>query len=374
MTGAIRKLLASQKGVADLKDNMPGTIPQIVLRPNPDTLGKLNLTTRDLGGFIFLSLTGYEIGKINIGGETVPLFLKINAGSTDNISDMQGATFSLPDGTSLSLKDILSFTFQDGLSDIEHEGQKRTATIEANLAPGYEAKRIIDAVKLKMPAMQANLVKKDPRMKNVGIRFAGETMLIGEAFKNLTTAIIVSIILIYLILLLEFRSTTQPLIILVCVPYALVGVILGLLVMHYSFSILAGIGLLCLIGIVVNNGIIYIDYANLLQDRGMGLRDACLQACMTRVRPIILTKLTVILGIIPLAMASASRTQFWKPLCWAIIWGLLIATTLTLVIIPVAYYIIEGRRRKYYINHPRRAPKGLNQSQAPEQPTANMEA
>ncbi|MFA6449748.1 MAG: efflux RND transporter permease subunit [bacterium] len=367
LTEEIKKLLDKQPGVADLKDNMPGTVPQIVLRANQDTLGRLDLTTRDLGGFIFLTLTGYDIGKISVCGESVPLFLKIKAGSQEDVSAMQGATFSLPDGTSLALSDLLISTFQDGLSGIEHEGQKRTVTIEANLAPGFEAKRIIDAVKLKIPPMQAKLIAKDPQMKNVGIRFGGETMLIGQAFNNLLTAIIVSIILIYLILLIEFRSTTQPLIILVCVPYALVGVILGLLIMHYSFSILAGIGLLCLIGIVVNNGIIYIDYANLLQERGMALKEACLQACMTRVRPIILTKSTVILGIIPMAMASASRTQFWKPLCWAIIWGLVIATTLTLVIIPVAYYIIEGWRGRYYCNHPRRAPK----SAKPESCTAS---
>jgi len=196
-------------------------------------------------------------------------------------------------------------------------------------------------------------------MNKVKISFAGETMLLDQAMKDLTTAILVSLVLIYLILLIEFRSTLQPIIILVCVPYALVGVIITLLITGYSFSILAGIGLLCLIGIVVNNGIIYIDYANLLQERGYKLKDACVQACMTRVRPIILTKATVILGIMPLAMASASKTQFWKPLCWAIIGGLLIATTLTLVIIPVAYYITEGWRSKYYSRRKHLAPSDI---------------
>jgi HAE1 family hydrophobic/amphiphilic exporter-1 len=206
----------------------------------------------------------------------------------------------------------------------------------------------VDKLKVKIPLMMEAMKKKDPAAKKVAIKFAGETMLLNKAMKDLTKAILVSLILIYLILLIEFKSTLQPLIILVCVPYALVGVIVGLLIMHYSFSILAGIGLLCLIGIVVNNGIIYIDYANLLREWGRSRREACVEACLTRVRPIILTKATVILGIIPLAMASASKTQFWKPLCWAIIWGLLIATTLTLIIIPVAYYITEGWREKYY--------------------------
>jgi HAE1 family hydrophobic/amphiphilic exporter-1 len=261
-------------------------------------------------------------------------------------------SIKLPDGESVAISDLISYKLTEGVSGVDHEDGRRTVTITAGTAPGYEAERIINRIKTQLPGIKKRLAKNDPAIRETEVKFAGETMFIERATRNLTLAMITSIVLIYFILLLEFRSTTQPLIILICVPYALVGVILGLLIMSYPFSILAGIGLLCLIGIVVNNGIIYIDYANLLQKRGMELRAACIEACRTRMRPIVLTKATVILGIVPLAMASASKTQFWKPLCWAVIWGLIIATTLTLIIIPVVYFVIEKARGRFYEKHP----------------------
>ncbi|HOC93228.1 MAG TPA: efflux RND transporter permease subunit [bacterium] len=347
-TEVIEEMLKNQRGVVDLKNDAPGNIPQIVLKTRQDELAGAGMTTRDIGGFIFLALTGHKIGDIMVGDEKTDIFLKIKKDPNQDVTALQSQSFTLPSGEEKYFSDLLSFQLTDGLSSIEREQGRRTITIEANVAAGFEAKRIVDALKLRMPGLREQMIADDPEMKNVNIEFAGETMLLGEAMKNLSVAFLVSMIFIYLILLIEFKSTTQPLIILVCVPYALVGVILTLLILGYSFSILAGIGLLCLVGIVVNNGIIYIDYANLLRERGMKRREACVEACLTRMRPIILTKITVILGILPLAAASAAKTQFWKPLCWSIIGGLFIATTLTLVIIPVAYYIVEGWRKGYY--------------------------
>ncbi len=354
----VEKLVRSQRGVIDYKDNYPGKVPQIVLHANQAMLGKAGLTTRDIGGFIFLGLTGYKIGDIMLGDEKKDIFLRIKQSA--DAASLTASSFKLPSGDEVMLSDILPYEMGEGLGGVEHENGKRTITIEANVAKGLEPKRVVDKLKVEVPKMRARLIEEDPSLSRVGIRFAGETMLLNKAMKDLSKAILFSLVFIYLILLVEFKSTLKPLIILVCVPYALVGVILGLLIMHYSFSILAGIGLLCLIGIVVNNGIIYIDYANLLQERGLSRREACIEACLTRVRPIILTKLTVILGIIPLAVASASKTQFWKPLCWSIIWGLLIATTLTLVIIPVAYYVTEGWRESYYKIRTQLAPGGTS--------------
>lgn len=351
VTDAVKDFLMKEKGIIDLKDDYPEKVPQVVLKTNQETLGRMGMTTHEIGGFIFLALTGYKIGEMVVDGEKRDVFLKVRQ-EGGGLSSLQSAEFEMPGGEKAGFGDILSYKITSGLSTVEHIDNKRTVKIEAGVANGYEAEPIVNKLKRTVPEIMRMLREKDPSMQAVEVSFEGETMLIDEAFEDLLTAVLVSIALIYLILLMEFRSTFQPLIILVCVPYALVGVIFGLLIMNYSFSILAGIGLLCLIGIVVNNGIIFIDYANLLQSRGKSRREATLEACATRLRPIILTKATVILGIMPLALASASKTQFWKPLCWAIIWGLLIATTLTLIIIPVAYYISEGWRKRYYEKRP----------------------
>lgn len=344
----IREMLEALPGVVDVRDDAPGRSPQVTLKVKQENLGKYGLTTREFGGMIFLTLTGYKIGEMVIDGEKHDIHLKIGREDGGNPMSMMDKSFKLPTGETVMMSDLVETDYKTkGLSSIEHENGRRTVSVKANVRKGFEAKRIVDALRGRIDNMRASLVKSDPEMRKVDVAFAGENAILGTAMRDLSRAVLCSLLLIYLILLFEFRSTLQPLIILVCVPYALVGVIFGLLIMHYPFSVLAGIGLLCLIGIVVNNGIIFIDYANLLRRAGKPRREACIEACLTRLRPIVLTKATVILGIIPMALAGAAKTQFWKPMCWAIIWGLLIATTLTLVIIPVVYFITEGWRDKY---------------------------
>ncbi len=351
----IRDIVAQQSGVVDLKDDFPGRVPQILLKTRQDNLGLNGMTTKDVGGFVFLALTGHKIGEMTLGKDNMDVFLRIKQDMGSDVLSLPTASFSLPGGKTIKFSDLMNYEVTSGFSSIEHKDGIRTVLVEANVMKSVEPKRIIDAVKAPIRAMHKKLISEDPAYASIDVKFGGETMLLGSAMSDLIKAAVISLVLIYIVLLAEFRSTLQPLIILVCVPYALVGVIIGLLIMGYSFSILAGIGLLCLIGIVVNNGIIYIDFANLLQRAGKSRMEACIEACRTRLRPIIVTKATVILGIMPLAMANASRTQFWKPMCWAIIWGLLIATTLTLVIIPVSYYVAEGWRERYYARKERKA-------------------
>lgn len=332
---ALRKV-----GVIDVKDNFPSDIPQIVIQVNQHVAGSIGLTTRDIGGFIFLSLTGYRIGEMLINEEKLPIFLKIRKSADTTASAFDNAAFTLPDGKILRFSDLAVIRPTYGYASMEHQNGIRTVTITGNLVKGMLATRVIEQVKKDLPKMKLP--------ENTTVFFAGETRFITSAFGDLKKALLISLILIYIVLLIEFKSTLQPLIILTCVPYALVGVVLGLLITGNSFGILSFIGVVCLTGIVVNNAIILIDYANLLRSRGISLRQSIIEAAQIRLRPIIMTKSTVILGVLPLAIAASDKTQFWKPLCWSIIWGLVVATTLTLIIIPVVYYIMENARARYY--------------------------
>lgn len=341
----IVELLTAMK-LADVKDNFPQQVPQVLIKVHQPFAGALNLTTRDIGGSVFLTLTGYKIGGLLLdepGGaeETLPIFLKIKSGDGGNPAAMVDKEITLPGGKKAKFSEIADVdATTTGFSAIEHENGRRTVSITANLHKGQLATRSIAAIKAWLPKMKIS--------KDVDVTFGGETMLITSAFGDLKKALFISLIIIYVVLLLEFKSTLQPLIILTCVPYALAGVVLGLLVTHNSFGILSFIGVVCLTGIVVNNAIILIDYANLLRRHGTPLREAVIEAAQTRLRPIVMTKSTVILGVLPLAITASDKTAFWKPLCWSIIWGLIVATTLTLVIIPVVYSIMEDWRKAYY--------------------------
>jgi HAE1 family hydrophobic/amphiphilic exporter-1 len=141
------------------------------------------------------------------------------------------------------------------------------------------------------------------------------------------------------------------LIILTCVPYALVGVILGLIITKNPFGVLSFIGIICLSGVVVNNAIIMIDYINNLRRNGVSKKEAILQATQIRIRPILITKITIILGVLPLAtgIGETGTSHIWAPLAFSLIWGLIVATTLTLIIIPVVYNLIEDLKNKVRI-------------------------
>ncbi len=172
---------------------------------------------------------------------------------------------------------------------------------------------------------------------------AGELESQEESFGGMSRAILIAIIAIFGILVLQFRSYTQPLIVFSAIPLAVIGSILALLITGNSFSFTAFIGLTSLVGIVVNNAIILADYANQLRQEGTGLVPALMKAGETRFVPIILTTLTTIGGLLPLTLVGGSM---WAPMGWTIIGGLLVSPFLTLVIVPVLYKIMTPRKTR----------------------------
>ena len=158
----------------------------------------------------------------------------------------------------------------------------------------------------------------------------------AESFNGMMKALIIALLGIFSILVLQFRSFLQPLIVFIAIPFAITGAILALLITGYTFSFTAFVGLTSLIGIVVNNSIILVDYANSRIAEGQSVTDAILLAARTRFRPIVLTTLTTIGGLLPLTLSGSTM---WAPMGWAIIGGLIVSTFLTLLLVPVLYKV-----------------------------------
>jgi multidrug efflux pump subunit AcrB len=171
-------------------------------------------------------------------------------------------------------------------------------------------------------------------------QLGGEEEARGESFTSVFQAGIIGIIGIFAVLMLQFRSVSQTLIIFVSVPFALVGAVLALLITGFPFSFSAFVGLTSLVGIVVNNAIILVDYTNKLLERGIPLKKAIITAGSTRLRPILATTLTTIGGLLPLTLSGG---DMWAPLSWVMIGGLTVSTMLTLVLVPIFYYIFTNR-------------------------------
>jgi multidrug efflux pump len=233
---------------------------------------------------------------------------------------------------------------------------KRTNTLSSNVLEGYNAINIIR----KLEAAFATELELD---EGYTVEFTGEQENIEETMSFLTFAISISIALIFLILVSQFNSIGKPGIVLTQVVLSLIGVFLGTMIFNMPFSLfLSGLGIIAVGGIVVNNGILLIDYTDNLRKQGMPFRQAIVEAGKTRLTPVLLTAFSTILGLLPLALGinidfiglltefspnfywGGDSSQFWGPMAWTIIFGLSFATLLTLIVVPAMYYVVYKKR------------------------------
>jgi len=231
------------------------------------------------------------------------------------------------------LKQFVDMELQQAPSSISRYDLERTAEILADVEKGYTLDEVMDPVveKLTQYAMPAGY----------SYTIGGEVESRKDSFAGVANAIIIAVISILSVLVLQFRSFRQPLIVFLAIPFAVCGMIWALWITGNTFSFTAFIGLTSLVGIVVNNSIILVDFINKLREKGKSLDEALQMAAETRLTPIVLTALTTIGGLLPLTLRGGT---LWAPMGWTIIGGLLVSTLLTLVVVPVSYKILEKKR------------------------------
>ena len=230
------------------------------------------------------------------------------------------------------LKQLAHIKFQKAPTYILRYNMQRNAAVMADLKKGANLDDVMEPILNKLESYNFP--------PGYGYHIAGELEARKESFGGMQQAILLAIIAIFAFLVLQFRSFIQPLVIFSALPLALIGSIWALLITGNTFSFTAFIGLISLVGIVVNNSIILVDYTNLLRRRGYSLHEAVSLAGETRFTPIILTALTTIGGLLPLTLQGG---PLWAPMGWTIIGGLLISTFLTLLVVPVLYFLVEKR-------------------------------
>jgi hydrophobic/amphiphilic exporter-1 (mainly G- bacteria), HAE1 family len=178
--------------------------------------------------------------------------------------------------------------------------------------------------------------------KNVRVTVRGAVVGMNESFKRFAIGLILSIILVYLILMAQFRSFVNPLIILTAIPPGLAGVVLTLFVTHTTLNIMSLMGVIMMTGIVVSNSILIVEFSGILHERGMTLREAVVEACKVRLRPILMTSLATLLGLLPMALGIEAGSEQYAPLARSIIGGLAISVVVTVFLVPAVYLIVHG--------------------------------
>ncbi|MDW7675866.1 MAG: efflux RND transporter permease subunit, partial [Bacillota bacterium] len=287
---------------------------------------------------------GQVATRYRTGSEEIDVRVKLAEDTTKDLAAVENIMVASPFGQ-VPLGEVVEIRYAQGLSSIVRQDQVRTVSITANL-DGRDLASVMADVKQKV---------NDEIFVPTGytIEFGGEATEMVEAFGDLTKALLLAIVLVYMIMAAQFESLLHPFIIMFSMPVTIIGVILALVISGQSLSIVTFIGIIMLAGIVVNNAIVLVDYINILRRNGMSKHEAILAAGPTRLRPILMTALTTILAMVPLALGIGEGAELQTPMATAVIGGLTTSTFLTLLFIPVMYSLLDdfsdfvtGRKKK----------------------------
>ena len=292
---------------------------------------------------ILASFRGVEVGRMWVGEKRVDIRLRASSEYPHSIESVRELPLRASNGEIVPLGALAEVSHSFTHDAIFRHDTSRTATVRAGAAAGSSSVALEEAAR----AALADLALPP----GVRLEFGGESEERDRSYASLWAALKWGLLLIFFIMAIQFNSIVQPLLVLLSIPLAVVGVVLGLLLTGTPFSFMVFIGVVSLTGIVVNDGIVLVDAINRNRREGMPLAHAVRDAAVSRFRPVLLTTVTTIFGLLPLTLNVANGGEFWVPLGIAIISGLLVASLLTLIFIPVLYSILEEWR-------PRRALAG----------------
>ena len=271
-------------------------------------------------------------------GEEYDIRVRYSPGFRTSVSDIENIIIYNAAGNGIRIKDLGTVIETEVPPTIERKNRQRMITV-TGIIDGSHA--MSDGV-----AAASQIIKDTDIPSELDVVIAGDYEDQKDMFADLITLMVLIIILVYMVMASQFESFMSPFVIMFSVPFAFVGVILGLWLTNTALGVMAMIGILILIGIVVKNGIVLIDYLILLRERGMGILDAAVAAARSRLRPILMTTLTTVLGMIPMAIGTGEGSEMWKSLGITVAWGLSISTVVTLVLIPTIYCVFATRQEK----------------------------
>lgn len=343
----IREMASKIPHVEDVRDDFVEGIPSVQVLVDKQKAALFGLTTDMVGFSLKSAYNGLEVSSYRDGDEDYDITVQLEEKDRKVVDILHELMLPTPTGQTVPLSTIAEIQFAGSLGDISRIDNQRVVTVKAN----------VDEEKIPGPVARAQaeeMLKDFPLPPGYTITFTGENEFQKESEEFLSKAFLVALLLIFLILVGMFNSISQPFIIMTSVILSLGGAFLGLALFQSPFGIImTGVGVISLAGVVVNNAIVLIDYTNKLRERGYALKDAVISAGATRLRPVLLTAVTTILGLIPMVTGISfnfhefaiswvsESSQWWQSMAVVVIFGLVIATFLTLVIVPTLYYLFE---------------------------------
>ncbi len=340
-------------GLVDVRDNVSGGLPEYSIRIDHEKARQFGLTLSDIAQTVRIAVNGLEASTFRDGEDEYDIVVRLREEDRDDLDKLRDLTVNQM-GRQIPLVSVADFEEGIGPGRITRLDLMRTAIVEADAGPGFSGPQVLMQVQDYLEEYRAALPS------GYTMKYTGESEDQDESFGFLTMALLISFVLIFLVLLAKFNSLIIPFIIMIAVGLSLLGVMLGLIITRTEFSVMVFVGVISLAGIVCINNIVLVEYIKQLMDKGIPRMQAIIEAGSIRLRPVLLTAFTTILGLIPLTFGididyiglltdldpaiqfGTESTQFWGPMGITIISGLLFATFLTLVIVPVMYSVFES--------------------------------
>ncbi len=295
----------------------------------------LGLNAQSIASQIRASFYGLEAFKQQQGINEVTIRLRLPEGERESEHDLNNLIIKTASGQEVLLKDVVTITEGRAYTQIKRRNGRRTIQVQADIEPPSQTNRIVEAI------MADTLPELQQRYQGLSYSFEGRQAEIRDSIQSLIYGLITVLLVIYALIAILFGSYTQPLMVMIAIPFSAIGAVIGHLVMGYSLSLMSLFGLLALTGVVVNDSIVLIEFANRSRHKDTELLESLLIASVRRFRPIILTTMTTFVGLAPMIFETSRQARFLIPMALSLGFGILFATMITLILIPALYMIIE---------------------------------
>ena len=328
----IEKLVSEVNGSREVKSSLREGIPELEINIDRPVAARYGLNASQIASAVRNSLSGQVATRYSVDGTEIDVLVKGDSIYKESISNPKQTTITSPTGINVPLSQVAELLVTKGPVSINREEQVRTINVTGDIS-GRDVGSVNTDIEAKLNGYEMP--------KGYSYELGGENEQAIEAFKNLALALVLAIVLVYMVLASQFESLLYPFIIMLTVPLAIGGGILGLIFTGRNLSAIAFIGFIMLAGIVVNNAIVLVDYINTRRRNGEERDQAILNAGPIRLRPILMTTLTTVLGLIPLALGIGDGGEIQAPMATVVVSGLILSTLLTLLFIPVMYTVLD---------------------------------
>lgn len=332
-----KEIVKTVPGTREVKSNYEDGIPEVKIVLHRDMASQFGLSTYQVANSVRGNLSGVVASKYKYEGSEIDIVVKKEGSKDETIQGLKSLNIPTPLGSSVPLLEIADIQVEKGPVNIYRENQSRVVSVTSQIYD-RDMESTIEDIEAKL---------KDYHMpRGYSYSFEGQHKQLVKAYRDLTLVLILAVVFVFIILASQFESFIYPFIIILSVPLSFSGAALFLLLSGKSLSVPAIVGGIVLAGIVVNNAIVLVDYINTLRKNGMEKDEAVRKAGPTRLRPILMTTLTTVLGLLPLAIRRGEGSEIQSPMAIAVIGGLILSTLLTLVLEPVLYIMFDNLRNR----------------------------